>query len=213
MSVRFKVYVDYTTEEVPRPFYVGKGSERRVKLTNRNKLHSAIVSKYGFDRRVVFETDDEQAAFDKERELIIEHNTYVYAGGWGANFTLGGEGGSGMKYPDRRGERHPMWGKCHSEESKRKNSESNKTMCAGEKNGMYGRRHSEATRQKIGEKSRGRVDSEDTRRKKSEAASRTNTGRKLSEETRRRISESRKGQAPWNKGLQNAQTDTSSGET
>lgn len=198
--MRFKVYVDYTTEESPRPFYVGKGTERRVKLLTRNKLHTSISMKYGLDRRVIFETDDESAAFDKERELIAIHNTHVYSGGWGANFTIGGEGLSGMKYPDRKGENHPMWGKRHTEESKRKNSEANKIATAGENNGMFGKHHSEETKKKIGDNQRGWHHTDETKKVISNSLKGLLKGRKLSDETKRKISESRKGKKPWNKG-------------
>lgn len=185
-DMRFKVYIDFTTEECPRPFYIGKGNSTRVADLKRNRLHTSISNKYGITRQIVFETDDEQEAFAKERELITEHNTCVYIeGSWGANFTMGGEGLSGMK---------------HSEESRRKNSESNRVAQAGERNGMFGRHHSEESRKKIGERSRNQINSDDTRRKKSEAAIRANTGRKLSDETRKKIAESRMGQSPWNKG-------------
>lgn len=210
--MRFKVYVDYTTEETPRPFYIGKGTLARLRNIHRNKLHGTIAMKYGFNRRIMFETDDEQEAFTKERELIAEHNTFVYGGGWGANLTLGGEGTSGHPNPRLHGETHPMWGKHHTEESKRKNSESNKLACTGEKNGMFGKHHSEETRRKIGEKSRARVDSEETRQKKADAARRLHTGRKRSEETKRRISEARKGQVPWNKGLKTVDPDEQEGK-
>ena len=203
--MKFKVYVDYTTEEIPRPYYVGKGSKLRVALKERNKLHEAISNKYGFERRVVFETDDEENAFEKERELILEHDTYVYGGGWGANFTLGGEGGSDMKYPDRKGENHPMWGRKHTEESKRKNSESNKVSCAGENNGMFGKHHSEETRKKIGDNQRGWHHTNEAKEKLAESAKRIHTGRKRSEESRQKMSEARKGKEPWNKGKKGLQ--------
>jgi hypothetical protein len=196
--MKFKVYVDYTKEETPRPFYIGKGSEKRVKLEKRNKLHTAIVAKYGLDRRVIFESDDEIAAFDLEKKLIVEFNTYVYDGGWGANFTLGGEGGTGMKYPNRRGENHPMWGKKHTEESKRKNSESNKVACTGEKNAMFGKHHSEETRKKIGDNQRGWHQTAEAKALISEALKgKTHV---CSDESKKKISESRKGKEPWNKG-------------
>lgn len=210
--MRFKVYVDWTTEEVPRAFYVGKGTDRRLRIISRNKLHAAIAAKHGFDRCVVFETDVEDEAHVKERELIAEHNTFVYGGGWGANFTLGGEGTSGHPKPHCAGETHPMFGRRHTEESKRKNSESNKVAQAGEQNGMFGKHHSEETRKKIGEKSRGRVDSPETRQKKSVATTRSNTGRKLSEETKRKIAEAHKGKPPWNKGLKTVAKDEQEGK-
>ena len=197
--MRFKVYVDYTTEQTPRPFYVGKGTDRRLRILERNLLHSAIVAKHGFDRRVVFETDNEQEALTLECRLITEHDTYVYGGGWGANFTLGGEGTSGHPKPHARGETHPMFGKHHSEESKRKNSESNKVACAGEKNGMFGKHHSEETRQKIGDNQRGWHHTEESKEAISKAISVRQKGRKMSEETKRKISEARMGQAPWNR--------------
>lgn len=198
--MKFKVYVDYTTEEVPRPYYVGKGTLQRLKIQVRNKLHTSICNKYGFERRVIIETDDEQEAFAKERELILAHDTYVYGGGWGANFTLGGEGGSGMKYPDRKGEKCPMWGKKHSEESKQKNSESNKIAQAGDKNAMFGKHHSEETKRKIGDNQRGWHHTDKAKEKLAESAKRIHTGRKRSDESRKKMSEARKGKKPWNKG-------------
>lgn len=98
----FFVYVDWTTEDVPRPFYVGKGNERRIKFPRRNRLHENIANKHGLIRQVVFETDDEQLALALEQRLIAEYKTYVHGGEgyWGANFTLGGEGVSGLKFSE-----------------------------------------------------------------------------------------------------------------
>lgn len=46
----FHVYIDYTLETTPRPFYVGKGTEERVQFMHRNTVHSRIVAKYGVTR-------------------------------------------------------------------------------------------------------------------------------------------------------------------
>lgn len=202
--MKFKIYVDFTTEDSPRAFYVGKGTEPRVKKRKRNKLHRVISEKYGLERKIVFETDNEQEAFEKETQLILEYNTYVYGDGWGANFTLGGEGTSGSPRYHLRGESHPMFGKKHSEESKRKNSESNKIAQSGEKNGMFGKHHSEETKKKIGDNQRGWHHTDEAKAKLAAAAKRLHTGKKRSEETRRKISESRKGKPPWNKGKKTA---------
>lgn len=194
--MKFKVYVDYTTEEFPRPFYVGKGNSFRVSNLKRNRLHTNIMNKYGIKRLIVLETDDETEALSKEIELIAEYNTCIYdEGSWGANFTRGGEGTSGMK---------------HSEESKRKNSETNKATAAdklarGIPNAMYGKRLSEERKKEIGDFHRGRKLSEKTKRAISESISKRQVGRVLSEETKQKIAESRKGKIPWNKGLRGAQ--------
>jgi hypothetical protein len=94
------VYVDWTLEEVPRPFYVGKGNKRRVgRKTPRNKLHENITNKHGIDRRIEYVTEDEAEALAKECELIAKYKTFYHdPDGWGANFTLGGDGVSGSTW-------------------------------------------------------------------------------------------------------------------
>ncbi len=94
----FYVYEDWTLEEQPRCFYVGKGTHSRVCQTRRNKFHTNIKQKYGMSRKVVFSTSDEEEAKNTEIRLIAERKTYVLDGGWGANFTRGGEGSSGYKH-------------------------------------------------------------------------------------------------------------------
>jgi hypothetical protein len=101
---KFHVYVDLTTEDVPRAFYVGKGSKSRVKLLERrgNKLHANILNTYGIQRVVIYETDDEQDAFETEVEAIktLQTRSHRLNGHWGANHTDGGEGVVGRKHTD-----------------------------------------------------------------------------------------------------------------
>lgn len=102
LTHKFAAYVDWTLEDQPRPFYVGKGNQDRVnERVRRNRYYINIAKKYGVQRRVVMENDDENVVFAMETQLIQEHKTYVYGGPefWGANMTLGGEGRSGS-YPD-----------------------------------------------------------------------------------------------------------------
>jgi hypothetical protein len=93
----FYVYVDWTLEDEPRPFYVGMGSLKRVKnVSSRNNLHENISEKYGRSRRVEFETTSRDEALLKEIELISFYKTYFYdKSSWGCNFTIGGDGTTG----------------------------------------------------------------------------------------------------------------------
>lgn len=57
---------------------------------------------------------------------------------------------------ENAGEGNPMYGKKQSEESNRKNSESNLGKQAGENNAMYGRHHSEEAKNKVSQANKGR---------------------------------------------------------
>lgn len=94
---KFYVYVDWTTEELPRPYYVGYGNRNRINLKRRNKHHTNVRNKYGFKREVVYETYDEQDAKQKEIEFISKHGTFVLAENYcfGVNYTIGGDGKGG----------------------------------------------------------------------------------------------------------------------
>ena len=143
------VYVDFTTEG--RPFYVGKGTIRRVSSPRKDNRHwNAIVEKYGWYRETVIATKFEDAAFEFELKLIAEYDTFK---GWGANHTAGGEGPTGAKRTaetkQRLSESHRgkiPWnkGKPQSEEHRLKNSESKK--------GKSGRKFSFESKNKIRQK-------------------------------------------------------------
>lgn len=76
------------------------------------------------------------------------------------------------------GENNAMYGKRHSTEAKKKNSEAHK-----------GKKHSEESKKKMSDERKGKPKSEEWRKKIGEA----NKGKKRSEETRNRISGSKKG--------------------
>lgn len=101
---KFYVYVDFRGDD-GKPFYVGKGSGKRVKKEKRNPLHTNIKNKHGIIREVVFETNSEQESFEKEIQLIGELQTHIDHGNGGANFTLGGEGISGYKFTEEQREK------------------------------------------------------------------------------------------------------------
>ncbi len=99
----FFVYVDWTTEDVPRPFYVGKGNRARAESLVRNDHHENVARKHGIQRTIVESTEDEALAFELEKKLIAEHHTFVgdpAYNGIGTNYTLGGEGSAGLKFSD-----------------------------------------------------------------------------------------------------------------
>lgn len=188
---KFYVYEDWTLEEIPRCFYVGKGTEKRIRSIKRNAHHTHIVKHLGIKREIVFTTEIHQEAIDYEIALIATRNTFnldprITLKDIRCNRTIGGEG---------------VTGHIHSEESKRKNSESNQIAQLGDKNGMYGRHHSEESRKLIGDNQRGWTHTEEAKRKIGDATIRIHTGLKRSEETKRKISDSCKGRIPWNKGL------------
>lgn len=94
----FHTYIDWTLEETPRPFYVGKGNEGRMRKPERNNKHLHIVRTFGWRREIVVSSDDEAQCFRREIELIAEHHTYVHdsqASDIACNFTTGGEGVAG----------------------------------------------------------------------------------------------------------------------
>lgn len=130
----FCAYEDWTLEEVPGCFYVGKGNLARVEDLRRNKVHERIVQKHGIRREIVMMTTIEAVALQHEVELIAQHKTYVNGGEgwWGANFTRAGEGVSGLKHTiearqkmslAKRGKPLTFSGSTHSLESKKLMSE------------------------------------------------------------------------------------------
>lgn len=97
VSSVFYVYVDWTLESPPRPFYVGKGVISRVRSVGvrrtYNRYHQNIVRTYGQCREIVLATSIEGLAFEHEKALITELRTRTdVPGHWGANMTEGGEG-------------------------------------------------------------------------------------------------------------------------
>jgi len=173
----FYVYADYTKEENPRIFYVGKGKMGRVedyKGSRRNPVHNRISKKYGLERKIIFETHDEKEALKVEIQKILEHKTFVYSEDyvWGANLTPGGDGVTGCR---------------HNEESKRKISEGlngRKSWNKGTKNCF-----SDEARKKISDKNKGKRRSEETKEK----IRKIHLGKKMSEESKKKMRDAKLG--------------------
>src|SRR5579884_678203 len=129
----FYVYIDRTRDGTP--FYVGKGSSRRITYVRRNSKHRHVRNTHGLERTIVLETSDEKQAFAHECKLIAEHHTYVndsQSGPLACNFTTGGDGTSGFKWSpearakvslQRKGQNNRL-GFKHTEATKQKQRES-----------------------------------------------------------------------------------------
>jgi hypothetical protein len=88
---------------MPRPFYVGKGKQKRIKFDKRNSKHTFVRKQYGYSREIVLVSEEEQECFLKEIELIAIHHTYYLdpeASDIACNFTMGGEGISGWHHKE-----------------------------------------------------------------------------------------------------------------
>ena len=163
------VYIDWTAESKPRPFYVGKGDLSRVNQPKRSKRHSAIVELYGVKRVVVCTTRSESRSFRVERTLISKHRTYYLKSEIGCNLTLGGQGTSGHKKSKEAKQKIREWhlGKKHphTEETKKKISLTMK----GKPPNNKGKKLSLKTRLKMSNSRKGVPKSAEWKRKRSES--------------------------------------------
>lgn len=100
---RFYVYGDWTTEPIPRCFYVGKGDGNRVRLLKRNKKHELVAKKHGCQRILIAAHVTSEAANNLEIQFITGYMTFQPRDphGIGCNFTRGGDGANGFQHNER----------------------------------------------------------------------------------------------------------------
>lgn len=98
-----------------------------------------------FETIILAEVETQEEAWELEEYYIKELNT-LYPNGY--NFKFGGKNNSGSC----KGELNHMYGKHHSEETKKKMSDAHK----GEKSHMYGTHLSEETKEKLSHSLKGR---------------------------------------------------------
>lgn len=154
----------------------------------KNKHFWDSIQKYGWDNfshEILFSGLSPEEAFRKERELIAEYDSQNYRRGY--NCSSGGEGGLTGCF----GEKHPMYGKHHSTETRARLSAAKRGVPYSQerydrfletidKDEMRrrayqtivgynkGKPHSEERKRKIAESNRGQTRSEETKQKISE---------------------------------------------
>jgi len=177
----FYVY-EHIRKDTNQPFYVGKGQNKRANsIYSRNRHWNNIVKKAdGFDVNYVIQNIDEELALLVEIELI---DVYKRRGIALCNMTNGGEGVSGLTHKvsekQKRLQSERMMGNQYAkglivaDYVKKAVIESNKrrrlTGEHKEKLTFKGMKHTEEHKQYIKQKMIGRVFSEETKRKMSEA--------------------------------------------
>ena len=169
------------------PYYIGKGKGNRI-----YKRGSRVFAPPKDKSRIIYLKQNltEGEAFKHEIYMIAVLGRIDLGTGILHNMTDGGEGISNPSEETRKKISDAQKGKTHTEESRKKMSESKKNI-------------SEETRRKIGEASKGRnkdrIVSEETRRKMSESGK----GRTHSEDSKKKMSEASKGTKWWNDGCGN----------
>jgi len=95
----FYTYIDWTIEETPRAFYVGKGNLLRIRKPDRNQKHKYVCENFGFRREIIFSSEIERECLELEILLIKEYHTFyqdeLADKEIACNFTTGGDGTSG----------------------------------------------------------------------------------------------------------------------
>jgi len=152
------------------PYYIGKGSGRRAWSYNRKGCPRPS------DDRIYIFLDglEEQHAYDLEECLVAQYGRKDINTGILRNMTSGGGGAKHLSENSKerlshKGVDNPMFGKSHSEKTKRQISESNS-----------GRIHTEDSKSKISAKLKGRAS--------------PRKGAKLSQDTRDILSTSNRGE-------------------
>lgn len=165
---------------------------------NSNSSHSKLLqrawNKYGADSFVmnVLETCDESQLDELEIQYIIMYDTINN----GYNIEAGGNVNKRLSDKTKQLIRDAHLGKPLSLEAKYKMSEARK----GANNPMYGKTHTKEARQKISQACKGQSRYPMSEQQKDHMRQ-INLGKVLSEETKRKISEAHKGNVPHNKNF------------
>lgn len=152
-----------TTNLINGKIYIGQDTKNNPKYLGSGKILKHAMKKYGKDKFIkeIIETcENIDKLNEREKYWITELNSTNKEIGY--NVTFGGQSGwmLGLKHTEdtklnysisRKGklisEKNGMYGKKHTDESKKKMSNPK----FGQDNGMYGKKHSEETKKKMSE--------------------------------------------------------------
>lgn len=159
-----------------RLFYIGKGSGNRCKQHLTDKSSYASNKRLnGYIRNLIKENKTPEII--KFHENLNENIAYLYEESLIQFYGRKGIDEFGIllnilesgRPPNFSGEEHPWWGRKHSDESKKKMSETKKEMYSMTKHPWIGRKHTEETKRKISAKKKGNtILTDETKRKISE---------------------------------------------
>lgn len=191
-----------TTNLVNGKQYIGRDSHNNPNYLGSGISIRSAIKKYGKEnfKKEILEVCSSQEELKEREEYWLN---YYDAGGNDMFYNMHNNSAGGMGVS---GEKHYMYGKHHTEERKRKWSESRK----GEKNGMYGKGYllkgeknywygkhlPEEVRRKISESRQGEKNHNYGKKYSDELKNKISlslTGRKFSEEHKKNISEGSKG--------------------
>ena len=184
-KINNKIYIGITTQKPSDRWRSGYGY-----IGNQHFFRA--IKKYGWDNfnhEILYENLEENEALEKEKELIQFYNSNNSEFGYNKD-----NGGRIGKMTPESIEKVRQWhlGRKLSEETKKKISNHHKGLYTGQNNPMYGKHHTEESKKKMSDYAKshtGWEHSEETKRKIGEK----HKGKIVSEETRQKISQSRIG--------------------
>lgn len=189
----FYTYIHFKKSNM-MPFYVGKGSGKRIFSKQRSKQWHYVVNKHGFVAEIASKFKNENDAFEHERFLIW---CFKSIGIELINATEGGEGLSGFNHSEQ------TKFKISFKNSGRKLTEDHKLKLSlaklGSNHHNFGNHHSDKTKEKLSKSLFGRKFTDETKKKMSLAK----IGKKPSKEALDKLSKSRTGTKWYTDGKTN----------
>lgn len=173
-------FIYITTNIINGKRYLGqkKFDDRWQSYLGSGEILKKAIKKYGkenFARNIIDIAYSDDELSQKEYDYSVFFNV-VESDDW-YNLVYGGSTINGYKFSEeqrkhmseiRRGERHPLYGKFHTDETKEKIRTALKGKYVGENHHNYGKQLSEETKYKISKANTGRVVSQEIKDKLSE---------------------------------------------